>query len=230
MKPSPYDLMQMHVQALYVHDQDSRLLTINDGSDKIAPRFFLGRTRQGNVWRFRQDLPQALCSKLESLCEAETAASERPQYEAAYIRMLAAHSPIKQIWLGPAYLFPHRLEAASEAIQINEQNSHLLKNGLQDWLPDVATQQPFVARVVNGQAVAVCASVRITAVAHEAGVETLAAHRRRGYALSVVSAWANEVRQIGAVPLYSTSIENKASQQVAARLGLIKYGLDFHIT
>jgi predicted GNAT family acetyltransferase len=105
-----------------------------------------------------------------------------------------------------------------------------LQNGLPEWIPDVPYQQPFVAVIVDGQAVAVCASVRITDAAHEAGVETLAAHRRKGYAVAVVSAWASAVEKMGALPLYSTSVENVASQSVAARLGLSQYGADFHIS
>jgi predicted GNAT family acetyltransferase len=61
-------------------------------------------------------------------------------------------------------------------------------------------------------------------------VETLEGQRRKGYAVSVVSAWAKAVEEMGARPLYSTSIENIASQNVAARLGLARYGVDFHIT
>ncbi len=231
VQPTAYDLMQMHVQALFVHDERSRLLSINDGQERVAPRFFLGRTGQGHVWRFRHDLPEALCAELESLCQTEpTTTTERPQYEAQYVHILAAQEPVERLWLGPAYWFPNRVGLALGPIPISEQNAYLLQNGLQDWIPDVPTQQPFVAMIVGGQAVAVCASVRVTDAAHEAGVETLEEHRQRGYATSVVSAWASAVMKRGVLPLYSTSLANVASQKVAARLGLSRYGVDFHIT
>ncbi|HIL95384.1 MAG: hypothetical protein ABGY96_26040 [bacterium] len=60
-------------------------------------------------------------------------------------------------------------------------------------------------------------------------METHVSHRRKGYALSAVSAWAIAVEATGALPLYSTSSENRVSQAVAARLGLVQYGSDFHI-
>jgi predicted GNAT family acetyltransferase len=72
--------------------------------------------------------------------------------------------------------------------------------------------------------------VRITHEAHEAGVETLPDFRGRGYATDVVAGWARLVRSLGAVPLYSTSWENAASQAVARKLRLVQYGADFHIT
>ena len=72
--------------------------------------------------------------------------------------------------------------------------------------------------------------MRITAAAHEAGVETLPALRRRGHAVNEVAAWADAVRRTGAAPLYSTSWDNVASQNVAAKLGLSLFGVDFHVT
>ncbi|MXY71814.1 MAG: GNAT family N-acetyltransferase, partial [Dehalococcoidia bacterium] len=76
----------------------------------------------------------------------------------------------------------------------------------------------------------VCGSVRITPEAHEAGVETSANARGRGFAVAVVAAWAQAVRALGAEPLYSTSWDNAASQAVASKLGLIPYASTFHMT
>ena len=61
-------------------------------------------------------------------------------------------------------------------------------------------------------------------------METLPAYRRKGYAANAVAGWASAVRQMGAMPFYSTSWENIASQNVAARLGLRMIGADFSIT
>lgn len=78
-------LMQMHVNALYVNDEQQRLVSINDGSGRAAPRFFLGRTAQGAIWRFRHDVPEAICRALTELCEQEpVTTAERPFYETAY--------------------------------------------------------------------------------------------------------------------------------------------------
>ena len=223
--------MEMHIQALFTHDAWSCILAINSWQGGTAPRFFLGRTEQGTIWRFRNDLPEQLCDKLTVLCQRESVTiSERPKYETEYIRLLAENAPIKQIWLGPAYWFANGAAIVEETVLINEQNAHLLQGGFDDWLPDIPHQQPIVAMLVGGRAVALCASVRISKFAHEAGVETVPSQRRKGYAVKVVSGWANAVAKLGVQPLYSTSIENLASQNVTNRLGLSKFGVDFHIT
>ena len=69
--------------------------------------------------------------------------------------------------------------------------------------------------------------MRITPEVHEAGVETSASARGRGFPPAVVAAWARAVRELGAEPLYSTSWENTASQAVARKLGLIPYAADY---
>jgi predicted GNAT family acetyltransferase len=76
----------------------------------------------------------------------------------------------------------------------------------------------------------VCASVRVTVDAHEAGVETHPDFRGRGQGARAVAAWATLVRESGAVPLYSTSWSNEASRRLASRLGLVQFGSDLHIT
>jgi predicted GNAT family acetyltransferase len=89
--------------------------------------------------------------------------------------------------------------------------------------------EPFIAVVVDGVAVSLCHSARLTDRAAEAGVETLEAYRGHGYASAVVTEWAHAIRATGRIPLYSTSWDNLASQAVARRLGLTQYGTDFSI-
>ncbi|MDQ3745777.1 MAG: GNAT family N-acetyltransferase, partial [Acidobacteriota bacterium] len=67
------ELMSIHARALFTHDAESRLLFVNEpgSASAPAPRLFLGRTRAGNVWRFRADLPESLTEELGSLCAYE---------------------------------------------------------------------------------------------------------------------------------------------------------------
>jgi hypothetical protein len=67
---SDLQLMRIHVRALFTQNSESRLLFINEPDNAVlpAPRIFLGRTRVGNVWRFRADLPESLVQELDSLC------------------------------------------------------------------------------------------------------------------------------------------------------------------
>jgi RimJ/RimL family protein N-acetyltransferase len=224
--------MRLHVEALYRH-VDSRMQSINQWQGGVAPRFFLGRTAEGNLPRFGTDLPDELARKLEELCLKEPSSRElapEPVHLPQYLSLLGSHAPIDRIWTGPAYWFSKHVTLLGPATVIREENADLLRGGLESWLPDVPHRRPFLAIVEDGRAVSVCASVRITQAAHEAGVETLPSHRGRGHARSAVAAWANAVRATGAIPLYSTSFDNRASRAVARSLGLVLFGIDFHVT
>src|SRR5437763_1062442 len=48
--------MALTVEARYVLRPDGALLTVNEPGGQPAPRFFLGRTREGNLYRGRHDL------------------------------------------------------------------------------------------------------------------------------------------------------------------------------
>jgi predicted GNAT family acetyltransferase len=87
-----------------------------------------------------------------------------------------------------------------------------------------------MAALAHGEVVSVCHSARLSSRAAEAGVETLAPFRGHGHASRAVAAWAIAIREMGRVPLYSTSWDNAASQGVARRLALRLYGVDFSIT
>lgn len=233
--------MRLRVEALYVHNAEAKLVSINQWDGGVAPRFYLGRTAEESICRVRTDLPNDLTKELQELCADEPLPddlTQPPVYEEVYTRLLASHAPIERIWSGPAYLFeeshvPSMFPTGGsevEPVAINAKNVDLLQGGLEEWIPDVPHRQPFMAIIEDGHAVSVCASVRITNFAHEAGVETLPAYRRKGYAPKVVASWAKAVRRVGAIPFYSTSWENRASQKVAERLGLSMFSTDFSIT
>ena len=231
--PTDKELMAIHVRALFTHDAGARLLFVNEpGGGAPAPRLFLGRTRAGNLWRFRADLPDSLVEELEALCADEPAGVEshgRPRHVEAYVRSLETVAPVNRLWAGPAYHFTQDLEPSRPLLAVTETNAEMLQGGFEELVAELPDYQPFVALVEDGRAVSVCRSVRITRAAHEAGVETLPDFRGKGYAQDVVAGWARSVRSMGAMPLYSTSWENTASQALAKKLRLVLYGDDFQI-
>ena len=222
------------MRALFTHDDRGRLRRVNEPDGAEAPRFFLGRTAAGHLRRFRFDLPQSLARQLEAVCLGEPVADElgrEPAHSAEYLRLLETHAPVRKVWAGPTYLFPDSVARPSrEAVMVTSENADVLRGGFADWIADVPRGRPFLAALHEGQAVSICCSVRATPEAHEAGVETLAAHRGKGYAADVAARWAEEVREMGRTPLYSTSWENAASRRVAQRLGLRQYGVSFHVS
>lgn len=69
--PSKLELMERQTKALFTHDDDNYIRYINDFYGDPAPRLFLGRTDEGNVIRFRYDLPKSIIKKLADLVDLE---------------------------------------------------------------------------------------------------------------------------------------------------------------
>jgi hypothetical protein len=239
-EPEPGDalaLMRLHVETLYVLDAQGRLLRENEPSGGRAPRLFLGRTGAGHELRFRADVDADLVAELTDISEVSrrgpdaTANLANPTCADALVQTLAARAPVDRIWTGPAYASHAAAPARfDDVVAIDARNAELLEGGLEAWLPDVPHRQPFLAVIEHGRAIALCASVRITDAAHEAGVETVSSDRRRGHASRAAAAWIAAVRALGATPLYSTHRDNAASRALAHRLGLRQFGVDFHVT
>ena len=204
----------------------SRAVGLHQGS-------FIGLTLEGAVLRFRHDVADDLRTELKAEYNHAppdmrdlAARAAQSRYEA----VLGRSGSVERTWAGSAFCFPEMVPSSLRAVAVTEGNADVLRPLLEEWIPDVELCQPMTAVPVRGCAVAVCGSVRRTAAAHEAGVETVPQYRRAGYASQAVSAWAVAVRDIGRVPLYSTSCHNEASLALARRLCLRSFGSDLHIS
>ena len=196
-----------------------------------APRFFLARTVEGNLWRTRHDLPDDLGAGLERLAVDEPVAvdpREPPRHAAAYAALLEQHAQLGDCYAGPAYSLPE-LAPQAGAVTITRANAALLQAHFPYTLSRLAALAPVVAVVADGVAVATCSSVRITAQVAEAGVHTVEGYRGRGYGAEVVRGWAAAIRATGRLPLYSTWWANAPSLAVAKKLGAIQYAAEFSL-
>ena len=237
------ELMERQADALYTHDAAGRIVRVREHDGAPAPRFFLGRTAGGVVCRCRHDVDAARCRALTAAAAdasvdlaTEVASDGRAVDPARYLALLAPGAPVTAVEGGPAFYFPSDVPGPpprdgdeGAVVSVTAVNVDVLRPLLPAWVPDVHRSPPLVALVVGGRVVAVCGSVRITARAHEAGVDTAAPLRGRGHAPRIVAAWAGAVRALGAEPLYSTSWQNAASRAVARKLGLVLYGTDLNI-
>jgi hypothetical protein len=243
MDLSDLHLLDLQIDALFTHDGVGRIVAINEPNGGPAPRFFLGRTRMGNRWRVRHDLPEATAQRLNALAANEPVRDDieaEPRSMAAFTEALRADQEIQSITSGPAYRFPDALSAPSaraDVTRITRANLRLLHRFEQmgvGWdlavlVGEIDRREPMVAVVEDDAAVSLCFSARLTEHAAEAGVETLDAYRSRGYAPTAVTAWAHAIRANGRIPLYSTSWDNRASQTVARKLGLVRYAADLSL-
>ena len=228
------DLMELQINTLFHSDAAGRLRSVNEPGEPPAPRFFLGRTLRGNLWRFRHDLPATLVAELESLCRAEPIATDLtspPQHYAAIKALVHAHAPIQEEYRGPAWWIPEGNPPGANVVLLDDANGNLVETTF-PWLltpPPYYQLGPVAATIDQGRAVAICFCSRIPGQATEAGVQTVAEFRGKGYAAAAVTGWAAAVRKRGCLPLYSTSWGNRASQGVARKLGMVLYGEDWSL-
>jgi len=223
-------LLHLHVAALFATDSAGRLRHINDIGNPDAPRLYLGRTRHHVIWHLRADVPGTLAQEIAACCRDEPATPDLrtpPRHDRTYRELLA---PYRQVWFGPALCLERATSPTNGAVAVTRANAMLLAGAFDDWLDEVEARQPCYCVLERGHTVSLCASARVTTAAFEAGVETLPEHRGRGHAVAAVTAWAAAVADRGALPMYSTSWQNTASQRVAAKCGFTAYGSDYHIT
>ncbi|HDR7251972.1 TPA: GNAT family N-acetyltransferase [Bacillus pacificus] len=226
MRLSELDLIAIQVEVLFVHNQVGKMKYVNEQGNPKAPRFFLGRTREGSITRYHCDLDDEMVSKIENLIREPSNHIE----VAKIIHVLNEERTVKNIWMGPAFMFSNNLHNPTRTIQITEKNKELLRENFPHLIEQMEWRQPYLAIVKNEKVVSICCSARSTPVAAEASVETLAEFQGNGYGTDVVTAWAISIQEENRIPLYSTSWDNFASQAVARKLKLINYGMDLHIT
>ena len=243
--------MSIQTKALFTWDKNGRTVTLDEPWDgtKPAPRFFLGRTIDGKTLvRFRHDVDSSLIEKLEKLAEDETPASgfdDFPKHKNEYMELLGNEISSGPCWIvqPPSGNKTHYLTASNTGspekmpVLITRKNINQFKleslvkpeKGF-EWLKDeIDVAEPCAGLVIDNWLVSQCRSVRRTAQAHEAGLETLADFRGNRYAAIVTIGWAAAVYDLGALPFYTTSWNNVNSQNVAKKLGLHYYGNNFSV-
>lgn len=223
---SNFELMSIQTEVLFSHNRFGKITSINEPESTVAPRFFLGHTKDGTIRRYRFDLPNVLINEIEELF------TNHPNHIdlAKIMHILSGEQPIHKIWIGPAFVFPNKLDNPIRAIKITETNKELLQYSFPNLLHQLKWRQPCFVILENEMIASICCSARSTTIAAEASVETLVSFQGKGYGYNVVAAWAKAVQEEGRIPLYSTSWDNFASQAVAKKLKLINYGTDIHFS
>ncbi|MED0961808.1 GNAT family N-acetyltransferase [Bacillus paramycoides] len=226
MRLSELELIAIQAEVLFVHNQVGRIKSVNEHGNLKAPRFFLGRTREGNITRYHYNLHSETVNEIGKLI------SERSNHIeiAKIIKILNEERAVENIWMGPAFMFPNNLNKPTRTIRITEKNKELLRESFPNLIEQMEWRKPYFAIVENEKVVSICCSARSTPIASEASVETLSEFQGKGYGSDVVTAWAISIQEEKRIPLYSTAWDNFASQAVARKLKLSNYGMNLHIT
>ncbi|OZB96957.1 GNAT family N-acetyltransferase [Paenibacillus sp. XY044] len=223
---SDLELMEYHVKVLFKHDNENRMTVVNEPPYDLAPRIFIGGTKQGYVVRYSNTLKASVVEKLEKF-----KGTNPGDHLVDVMKDLGIDLPINNLSIGPAYVFPDVISrSCPNAIQVTHENKDLLKDHFRFTFEDFEYKQPCFVIIEEGIPVSICCSARQTSIADEASIFTHENYRGRGYSVEVSNAWAAEVQKRGRIALYSTSWNNFASQSVAKKLKLIQYGTDIHMS
>jgi RimJ/RimL family protein N-acetyltransferase len=217
------DLFEIDIEASFIHNRRGRIVAANEPDGDPAPRFLFCRLREGNRWRVGHEVPDDSAMRLEDLAASEAVRDDLralPDRLDAMLETLNRDAEVTFDPGGPAYSFPDMVPAPVGVTRITHDNIELA----QQIIPGFGQGEPSWVMMVGDRAVSICHSVRISARASVAGVETVEEYRGRGYAPAVVAAWARAVRETGRIPFYGTSWDNLASRAVARKLGLVMYG------
>lgn len=227
------NLVNNRIEALYILDENKRLLTVNEpDTEQITPRLYLMRTASKIYWHVHHDVPDTTASKLETFISQEPLINDFRQtlkYHEQYIAILEEDAPINTIRPGPAYTLPE-MSSSGKTIRITEDNKTMLEEHFPWTLEIFDFRSPIVAIVEDDLAVSICFCARKTYTVAEAGVYTMEDYRKRGYAEAVVRDWSIALRETGRMPLYSTSNDNVASRYIARKLGATEFATDFSFT
>ena len=210
----------------YLLDERGQIISTREQQPTRNTLFSLIRGRSSRAWAVRSEVREE--TKVE-LCRriAEEPRQHNlwdpPLHANAYQSLLGGH-----IDSGPAFTFPDKLAMAPDAVQIDDLK--LIEHNFRGWIADeIPDRSPIFAIIEDGYPVSICFCARKSEIAAEAGLETAAPFRGRGFGPKVVAAWAAAIRAARRIPLYSTSWTNEASRAVARKLGLEQYASNWNL-
>jgi RimJ/RimL family protein N-acetyltransferase len=225
-------LIEIQLDVLFTRNAHGRLIATRDASPRPAPRVFLGRSAERNVWAVHEHVDERTRSKLEQLLSAEPrcVAANVGQEPLCRAHVLELLRPVAIEYRGPAYVLGDDLPRDDRAREITAGESSAWLDAF-PWLrEEFEAVAPVAIAFEAGEPAAICHSPRgLTTAAAEAGVETIERFRGRGLAAAAVACWARAVQRSGRLALYSTSWDNAASQAIARRLSARLYGEDWHV-
>lgn len=224
------ELLEIEVETLFSHVTRAGMdlmVATNGHISAAAPRFFLGRTFNGVVWRIRQDVDTLTANRLSELAASENMNGQLnnpPHHHLEYQDLLGFGSSL-EMESGPAYRLNSIGQSKVDTMSVGWNYSELIETQFPELVDKINYDQPCRVVEIDGEVVSVCYCERWGNRGAEAGVATLAEHRRNGYATSVVSDWARDVANLDKEAFYSTTWQNAPSQEVVRNLSTEPYAV-----
>ena len=209
MNPKHAELLRIQVATLLRLNRLGRIVP-------PGPRVFVGACAGARLVRVREDVPE-LVARTWLSCADETL-RER----------VGAHAPVMNEYRGPAFVLPPLAPSDPQTVVVTPSTPIHPELVARGWQP--VETAPYVGVIRDGVAVALCYSARSGPEAAEAGVETAESYRGRGLVEHAVRSWAGAVQATGRHAFYSTQWSNDASRRVAAKLGAVEFGENWHLT
>jgi hypothetical protein len=215
------------LETLFVLDAAGRIVSTREPQATSGPAFHLIRGITHCAWAVRADVSDEVAEEMNRLAGDEPPVTDfrkSPMHADRYVSLIGG-----RVRSGPAFHFPQTLIPPSGVVMIEDEE--LLGRHFHGWVPGeiAAGCAPMMAMVEGGYPVSICFSARWSETAAEAGIETAAEFRGRGFGPRVAAAWALEVRALGRIPLYSTDWSNTSSLAVARKLHLEPYAADWSV-
>jgi hypothetical protein len=218
---------------LYRLDQAKRLISTNEpgiAPGDAPPQLYMCIGNDEFVYHYRKDVPQQIKKDLDLIVMQIKDLSAFESYEGwENFQHLVFANRNYELEAGPAFILPHELKNSRNIIEVNQQNRAILKAHFKYTWENLEHLTPCSAKTIQGNAVAICRSVRKSENVYECGVDTIERYRGRGYGTAIVADWARQVRKNGHIPGYSTQWANRASIALAKKLNAIQYALDLSI-
>ena len=156
---------------------------------------------------------EALSSDLQRELAATISDVQFPNVD-AQVDILKKHNLPCEVGHYKTYVFPSTPASDADVLPFSKHDPKVKDFGFDGFA------QHVYAIERNSRLVSACASARENDRCGEAWVYTLPEYRNQGLAQKVVNAWAESLMDSDKVPFYSHKIDNLASANLAAKLGL----------
>lgn len=123
--------------------------------------------------------------------------------------------------LGPTPCLPETLPGQVRFLDPGALDQLPVPMDLLNELKRGAEHSPISATFVEGQPVSFCYACAITETLWDIAIDTLPAHRRRGYAALCVAHMIRHMRTLGRQPVWQAAEQNPGSWRLAQKLGFI---------